>query len=589
MEIDQLIFQRVFNFFKKQKEKKNNNEYDVKLDTIIPKLTILARAITGKPITIFSSEREGGWQGDSFYLPSNINFYNSVELNIKFYIFRLFYLATQQKLRLNFPANYSSTLKEAQESAKNNSGKILLVLFNEYPLLKKDYDKLLQYFPFTSEKKTNERIQDLSWLYGRFMKNIFPDEIQNRLKNINENQSKNLNVDPKTVIEAKKADDLEVVTIDKKAQEDYVLTHNFEKIETVDEFDNVIRDFDGDDSLEDDLEALQEYNLKHMVRADDPVHSVYQADYVSNATIAESATIENKDFHFFYDEWDYQNRKYKKDYCKVYPKTIEKFSHDYYRNTIEQNSSLLLRLKKNFAILNNKWEQRRRQINGDNIDIDAATNFFIDIKTKHTPDEKIYYANRKTSKELALLFLLDLSLSSDAYANGNRILDVEKQISILFGEVLNEYMIDFQIDGFYSKTRNNTSYITLKSFNESWENARSKIGAVEAIGYTRIGPAIRHATTLLSKNHHRKKWLILLSDGKPNDYDKYEGKYGVEDIKQSLREMKIMGINNFAFAIEEQAKFYLPQMFGDNHYNILTSPVELLNSLTKLYDRIEHS
>ena len=187
------------------------------------------------------------------------------------------------------------------------------------------------------------------------------------------------------------------------------------------------------------------------------------------------------------------------------------------------------------------------------------------------------------------MFLLDLSLSSDSYANGNRIIDVEKQISILFGEVLDEYMIDFQIDGFYSKTRNNTTYITLKSFNESWKTARNKIGAVEATGYTRIGPAIRHATNLLSKNYHRKKWLILLSDGKPNDYDRYEGKYGVEDIKQSLREMKIYGINNFAFAIEEQAKYYLPQMFGDNHYNILTSPVELLNSLTKLYDRIEHS
>jgi len=460
-------------------------------------------------------------------------------------------------------------------------------LFKEYPVMQNDYKILLQHFPVEIDKKTGENKKDLTWFYGRFMKNIVEDD-KDKLKNVNHNANKNSSVNPKTIIEAKKADDLEIVTVDKKAQEDYVLTHNFEKIETVDEYDNIARSFDGDDSLQEDLEALQEYNLKHMVRTDEQVHSVYQADYVSNATIAESADLGNNNFHLLYDEWDYKSATYKKDYCKVFPKKETKISYNYYKNTIEQNSSLLIRLKKNFAILNNKWQQTRRQVSGNHIDIDAATNFFIDVKTKHTPDEKVYLASRKTSKELALLFLLDLSLSSDAYANGNRILDVEKQISILFGEVLNEYMIDFQIDGFYSKTRNNTTYVTLKSFNESWKDARKKIGAVEAIGYTRIGPAIRHATYLLSKNHHRKKWLILLSDGKPNDYDKYEGKYGVEDIKQSLKEMKVLGINNFAFAIEEQAKFYLPQMFGNNHYNILTSPVELLNSLTKLYDRIEH-
>ncbi len=588
MELDQLIFQKVFNYFKKQKEKELNGEYKVTLDSVSPRLTILARAITGRPVNIFASEREGGWQGDVFYLPESVSFYESTELNLRFYIFRTLYLSVQQKLKLNFPRNHDATVVEAQNAAKTNSPQILAELFKEYPAIETDYNILLEKFPYSFDKKSNTREKDLSWLYGRFLKNISQDN-RNELTNINENVLKNQTVTPETIIKAKKADELEVVTIDKKAQEDYVLMHNFEKIETVDEFDNVVRDFDGDDSLEEDLEALREYNLKHMVRVDDPVHSVYQADYVSNATIAESKEIRYDNFHFTYDEWDFQKRVYKKDYCKVFHRLPDKTNPGYYKNTIEQNSSLLIRLKKNFAILNNKWQQKRRQIDGDNIDIDAATNFFIDVKTKHTPSEKIYFANRKTAKELALLFLLDLSLSSDSYANGNRIIDVEKQISILFGEVLNEYLIDFQIDGFYSKTRNNTTYITLKSFDEPWKDARNKIGAVEAIGYTRIGPALRHATYLLSKNHHRKKWLILLSDGKPNDYDKYEGKYGVEDIKQALREMKVLGINNFAFAIEEQAKFYLPQMFGDNHYNILTSPIELLHSLTKLYDRIEHS
>ena len=236
--------------------------------------------------------------------------------------------------------------------------------------------------------------------------------------------------------------------------------------------------------------------------------------------------------------------------------------------------------------MNNKMEEEKRQTSGESIDLDAVIDMFADIKAKHTPDERLYLSKRKRKKELSLLFLLDLSLSSDGYAHGNRIIDVEKQVSILLGEVLSEQFVDFQIDGFYSKTRNNTSYITLKAFDESWQQARMKIGAVQPTGYTRIGPALRHATAELNKRDARKKWLVLLSDGKPNDYDRYEGKYGIQDTKQALREMRVLGINNYAVAIEEQAKFYLPQMFGQNHYNILSSPRELITSLTNLYKRI---
>ena len=86
----------------------------------------------------------------------------------------------------------------------------------------------------------------------------------------------------------------------------------------------------------------------------------------------------------------------------------------------------------------------------------------------------------------------------------------------------------------------------------------------------------------------KNKWIIVLSDGKPNDYDKYEGQHGIQDIKQALRELNERKINSFALAIEAQAKYYLPQMFGQNHYQILTSPEALLKSLVKLYEKIKH-
>ncbi len=111
------------------------------------------------------------------------------------------------------------------------------------------------------------------------------------------------------------------------------MTHNFEKVETVDEFSGNWRDFDGSDELEDHQDALEELSMKFTVRVDDIAHSVYQAEFIENTTISESAETDEKGFHLKYDEWDYSKRAYKENYCKVYPKTQLKTDADYYKNT----------------------------------------------------------------------------------------------------------------------------------------------------------------------------------------------------------------------------------------------------------------
>jgi nitric oxide reductase NorD protein len=328
--------------------------------------------------------------------------------------------------------------------------------------------------------------------------------------------------------------------------------------------------------------------MKHTVRVDDTAHSIYQADFIENTTVSESAEIDNTGYHIMYDEWDHAKRAYKENFCKVYPKTLLKVNIPYYKKTLSENNSTLIGLRKMLTAVNNKYQQRRRQTQGEEFDIDAITDLFVDVNSGHTPTEKIYLSNRKIEKDLSILLLLDISLSSDGYAAGNRVIDVEKQVSILFGEILNEFNIDFSIDCFYSKTRNYSTYLTIKDFDESWSTAKYKVGAVEPNGYTRIGAALRHSGAMLDKRDTKNKWVILISDGKPNDYDRYEGKYGINDVKQALRELNQRQINSYALAIEAEAKYYLPQMFGQNHYQILTTPVELLEALVKLYEKIKH-
>jgi nitric oxide reductase NorD protein len=80
---------------------------------------------------------------------------------------------------------------------------------------------------------------------------------------------------------------------------------------------------------------------------------------------------------------------------------------------------------------------------------------------------------------------------------------------------------------------------------------------------------------LLMKQPTQHRLLLLLSDGKPNDADDYEGRYGVEDMRQAVSEAKLQGIFPFCLTIDRQAANYLPAVFGPRQYALLPKP-ELL-------------
>jgi nitric oxide reductase NorD protein len=69
--------------------------------------------------------------------------------------------------------------------------------------------------------------------------------------------------------------------------------------------------------------------------------------------------------------------------------------------------------------------------------------------------------------------------------------------------------------------------------------------------------------------------LLVLSDGKPNDNDEYDGTYGAEDMRQSVSEARLQGIFPFCLTIDRQAAEYLPRVFGAGHYALLHRPERL--------------
>ncbi len=586
MGLDEYIFGLFSNYWKNKKRKAAaQDERSIHLRDLKARLSIVARAITGRPVMIFPAQKEGGYRDDNFFLPVYFAAMEDPRDNFNFYLFRTLFLCIQQRLNLNWQDGQEHSLEDSRRQAQQYAKPVLDILFAEFPVMREIHDKLFIRLQNEEQHKAGD---SLSMLYGKWMLNK-GEQNDEQLNHFNEKVKKAIHDEIETILQANPVEEVKTQQVDKKQQQDQVVHNYYEKIETLEEHQGGIwKDFDGDDELEEHQNALDELTMSHTVRVDDDTHSIYQAEFVENITVAESREKKTKQHYLLYDEWDFAKRKYKKDFCKVFPKSIIQKDPAYYKQCLQEHASTLNVLRKMLANLNNRYQELKRQTQGENIDIDAVTDFFIDTYAGRTPSEKIYLSKRKLEKDISIMLLLDVSLSSDGYANGNRVIDVEKKVSILFGEILQEFNVDFSIHAFFSKTRNYSTYITLKGFDENWSLAKDKIGSVDPQGYTRIGAALRHSGSLLRQRQSKNKWLILISDGKPNDYDRYEGKYGIQDVKQALRELRQNNIHSYALAIEAEAKYYLPQMFGVNHYQILTTPVELLESLVKLYEKIKH-
>lgn len=524
-----------------------------------------------------------GYRGNAYFLPITFSLFSAKSMNENYYVFRILYLSVQQKLGLNWTHDKEQPDSDSRLKARETASVVLEKMYDEYPLSKSLYELCLS--ELKAQTKTGEE-PDFSWLYGKWMALLDDADNTTKIENTNTDVKPYHIEKPKTVLKAKPVETVKVIEVDKKQQEDYVLTHNFEKVETADEFNGVWRDFDGDDELQNHKNALDELDMKFTVRVDDETHSVLQADFVDNASISESSDLKNEGECYFYDEWDYSKRKYKPKFCKVFSLSQVKTDISYYHDTIKKNKAILNGLRKMLVSVNNKMSCHRRQLHGNEFDLDAVTDMVTELISKQTPSENIYLWNKKREKDFSVLLLLDISLSSDGFAGGNRVIDVEKQVAILFAEILNEFNIDFAIKGFYSKTRNYAGFLNIKDFDENWSRAKGRVGAIEPMGYTRIGAALRHSGYLLDTRESKKKWIILISDGKPNDFDRYEGKYGINDVKQAIRELTSRNVFSYALAIEEDAKYYLPQMFGVNAHKVLSSPNELLNALVQLYEKI---
>lgn len=300
---------------------------------------------------------------------------------------------------------------------------------------------------------------------------------------------------------------------------------------------------------------------------------------------------ESEDDHILRDgillpEWDWRKRRLIPDHCHI----VEMLSAD------AVSTELPTRLGKTARKLRNQFQAlaparvwHRAQPDGQEVDLDAYLRFRTDRASGEAVSvDNLYRELRSGARDLACLLLADLSLSTDTWVNNHaRVIDVIRDSLFLFAESLSATGDAFGIYGFSSRKRDPIRVHTVKTFEEKYNNQiRGRISALKPGYYTRMGAGIRHATELLKNQAAGRRLLLILTDGKPNDLDQYEGRYGIEDTRHAIQAARHLGFHPFCVTIDEKGNDYLPHLFGSSGYVVIHEPTELPAELPLLYAKL---
>jgi nitric oxide reductase NorD protein len=320
---------------------------------------------------------------------------------------------------------------------------------------------------------------------------------------------------------------------------------------------------------------------------------------------------------FRYDEWDYAIEDYRRRWCTLYEFRKLEQDVDFVPNTLSEHRALATKVRRQLNMLRPELLRKVKGVaDGEELDLERAIEAVVDRKSGVSPSENIYIQRQRKERDVAALFLLDMSASTDdliepeptvyvenddeylhGFANigdepakerGKTILDLEKESVVLMAEALEGLGDSYAVCGFSGYGRDRIEFYVCKDFDEPYNyHAKGNIGGIKPCRSTRMGPAIRHASKMLAATESRIKALIIISDGYPQDYDYGQDRnskdYGIKDTTQALTEASQQGVQSFCLTVDPSGHDYLREMCPDQQYMVIQDITQLPDELSKVY------
>lgn len=322
---------------------------------------------------------------------------------------------------------------------------------------------------------------------------------------------------------------------------------------------------------------------------------------------------------FYYDEWDYHIGDYRPRWCRLRELAVAGDAGEFFNRALDDYAALLPEVRRQFQRIRPQMYRTVKGLeDGEDFDLNAVIGARVDRRAKRAPSPRLYVARMREERNVATVFLVDMSASTDepvqkaAPPDGDapaapaaapcnhegrrakperRIIDVTKEALVIMSAALAEIGDAYAIYGFSGHGRDNVEFYLVKSFNEPLSVAvKGRIGAIEPKSSTRMGTALRHATEKLAGIGARSRYVILLSDGFPQDFDYGQDRrsnvYGLRDTSAALREAEAAGITPFCITVDKAGHDYLRTMCDPSRYLVIDDIGALPRELPKIYQRV---
>ena len=533
------------------------------------------------------------WQDDeSLRLPESLAVFPTKELNRELYLWLAILAAHHQK-------GFSHWAIDNQQ--------LVLDVLNKYPALTSRYNKLAKAFVETradfSKRPAPEQEMEQAiinailtpgsvtdfpvvnyapqavylWLYPSAQLNpqIMPEFDDNELDNDQESDQHSTAKSKSTRKKGERIEDGE--------SRDGMMIFRLESLFSWSEFSQLDRGSDDSDDDEDQtLKVAEDLDKITLSKQQQQKSASIKIDMDLPSAIEDDIPLGDG---IKLPEWEYKTEQLVDERCLLLPMLP--------RNSVA--AKLPVKLQRTAKVIQAQFEQLhsvkywlKGQVQGEELDLSAWLDFYVEQQIAPTKEHGLYQSFRGNNRDISTLLLADLSMSTDAHLdNENRVIDVVKDSMLLFGEALNSVGDNFAMYGFSSVRRSNVRFTVLKNFNERYtDDIRGRLQAIRPGYYTRMGAAIRQATKILTEQKSTQKLLLILTDGKPNDIDHYEGRFGIEDTHQAIKEAAKFGIKPFCITVDQEAQSYLPYIFGSNGYTVILRPEQLPVRLPQLYHQL---
>ena len=364
---------------------------------------------------------------------------------------------------------------------------------------------------------------------------------------------------------------------DSRSERSPFILNRFEKILAMAEMVNVDRP--TDDSEESDGKAADDLDDMTLGRRKERPSSKFRFDLDLPPDMVDPSAITAE---ISYPEWDYRKGQYLENYTRVLAAPAAALGETSPQG--DDTRLLIRKVRRQFEILRPRHEVLKAQLDGTELDLDAVVRSKTDLAAGGQGSDRIHLMSRPQSPDLATTILVDVSLSTDAWIDNRRVLDVEKEALLVLTQGLAACGSRHSILTFTSRRRSWVRIETVKAFEDKVDRAvEDRIAGLKPGYYTRMGAAIRHAAAELRKQPSRKKLLLVLTDGKPNDIDHYEGRFALEDSRRAVQEARRSGTSVFAVTVDRDAQTYLPTLFGRNGFAMVADISKLPAALPAIY------